>query len=241
MADQLIQHLLQTIHDDAPVERLLVGAHWTAVSSRFCGMASTVMSSQHHGEGRVREAGALHLQSAKTLAQYLLSDNYLEASIGLAAFNSLNEIPEEKITSINAFKVVAEKGIGRQVAVFGHFPYLKEVQASAKKLSVFELNPGPDELPLDRVPQVLPDAEVIAITSNAIINHTIEGILPYMRKDAYAILVGPSTPLNPMLFEYGFSLLAGVRVIDKEALFLSVSQGAIFRQVRGAELITISK
>jgi uncharacterized protein (DUF4213/DUF364 family) len=204
-------------------------------------MAATILAAQPHGEARIQDAGSLHLKSAKELAQYLLSENCLEASIGMAALNSLTAIPEDHITQVNAFKVVAEKGVGKHVAVFGHFPILKEVKTTARQLSVFELNPAADELALGRVPQVLPDADVVAITSTAIINHTIEGILPYMRQDAYAILVGPSTPLNPLLFEYGFSLLAGVRVLNEDELFLSVGQGAIFRQVKGTELITISK
>ena len=238
---QLIHDLIQSIKIDAAVRNVLVGAHWSAVSSRFCGMASTVMAAQPHGEAHVREAGTLHQKSAGELAQFLLSENWLEAGIGLAALNSLNEIPTEKITPVNAFKVVAEKGAGKHVAVFGHFPILQEVKTSARLLSVFEMNPGPNELALNLVPQILPDADVVAITSNAIINHTIEDILPYLRKDAYAVLVGPSTPLNPLLFEYGFDLLAGVRVIDEDALYLSIGQGAVFRQVKGAELITVSR
>ena len=241
MAENLIQELVASISGDAPVRKIAIGAHWSAVSSRYCGMASTVLTAQPHGEAHVREAGALHTQTARSLAQLLLSDSCLEAGIGLAALNSLNEIPKLKITPVNAFKVVAEKGAGKRVAVFGHFPYLQEIKASATRLSVFELNPGPEELTLDFVPKILPDAQVVAITSNTIINHTINDILPYLNRDAFTILVGPSTPLNPLLFDYGFSLLAGVRVVDEDALYLTISQGAVFRQVKGADLITIAR
>ncbi len=238
---QLIEELLQSIQGDAPIRRILVGAHWTAIASRGCGIASTVLAPQPHGEAHVEEAGRLHLKSAAELASLLRSENALEAGIGLAVFNSLNKIPTEKITCINAFKVVAEKGAGKNVAVFGHFPGLKDVEQSAGHLSVFELNPGPGELSLELVPQLLPKADVVAVTSNTLINHTIEDILPHLRKEAFAILVGPSTPLHPLLFDYGFSLLAGVRIVDEEALFLSVGQGAVFRQVKGAKLITIAR
>jgi hypothetical protein len=238
---QLINDLLNSVKIDAPVRNVLIGAHWTTVSSRGCGMASTVMDPKPHGEGQVRDAGSLHLKSAGELARYLLSENWLEASVGLAALNSLLEIPQGNITSVNAFKVVAEKGSGKHVAVFGHFPYLKDIRASARQLSVFELNPSEDELSLERVPEVLPEAEVVAITSNAIINHTLDAILPYLNPKAFSVLVGPSTPLSPVLFEAGFDLLAGVRILDETALIQSVAQAAIFRQVHGAELITIAK
>ena len=117
----LIKNIINSIKKDAPVRNILIGAHWTAVSSNSCGMASTVMKPKPHGEELVRDAGSLHQKSAKELAAYLLSENVLEASIGLAAVNSLLEIPDKNVTAINAFKVVAEKGVGKHVAIFGHF------------------------------------------------------------------------------------------------------------------------
>lgn len=237
---KIIQTLLKSIEKDAPVRNILIGAHWTAVSSLFCGMASTVMSPKPHGEERVQDAGELHLKSAKELAGYMLSSNPLEASIGVAAFNSLNDFPKKNLTKVNAFKVVGEKGVGKHVAVFGHFPYLKDIKASASRTSVFELYPSGDELSMEDVPSVLPDARVVAITSTSIINHTLDSILPYLHKDAFRVLVGPSTPLSPILFDLGFNMLAGVQIIDEEALFKTIGQAAIFRQVKGAELITIA-
>ncbi len=237
----LINDLVNNIEKDAPVRNILIGAHWTAISSLRCGMASTVMSQKPHGEDLVQGAGSLHQKSARELTAYLLSDNTLEASIGLAALNSLLEIPEKNIKVINAFQVVAEKGVGKNVAIFGHFPYIEEVRKTAKDLSVFELSPTGKELSLDQVPSVLPQAEIVAITSNSIINHTIEDILPHLNPEAFSVLVGPSTPLSPLMFEAGFDMLAGVRVLDEDAIFQSVGQAATFKQVRGKELITIIK
>lgn len=236
-----IQALLNSIPRDAPIRKLIVGAHWSTVASLGCGMASTVMSIKPHGEEVVRDAGLLHNKSVKELAQYLLSENWLEASIGLAALNSLLTPPIEKLARVNAFKVVAEKGHGKHVAIFGHFPYLDALRTNARRVSVFELNPNAEELGLDQVPHVLPDADVVAITSNTLINHTLENILPHLKSGVFSVLVGPSTPLSPLCFEAGFDLLAGVRIVDEEALFLSVGQGATFRQVRGAQLVTYAK
>lgn len=238
---QLINELLNSVKNDAPVRNVLIGAHWTMVSSRGCGMASTVTNPLPHGEGKVRDAGKLHLKSAQELAAYLQSNIWLEASIGLAALNSLLEVPQDKVTAINAFKVVAEKSPGNHVAIFGHFPYLEEIRGKARRLSVFELNPVEGELSLDKVPEVLPDADVVAITSNSVINHTLEDILPHLNPKAFSVLVGPSTPLSPVLFEAGFDLLAGVRILDEAALMQTISQAAQFRQTEGAELITIAK
>ena len=238
---QLISDLLNSLEEDAPIDQILVGAHWTAVSSLGCGMASTVMSNKPHGEGLVKNAGNLHQMSAKELATYAQSDNALEASIGLACINSLIRIPNKNLLAANAFDVVAEKGIGKNIAIFGHFPQIERLCVSSQSVSVFELSPSEGEFSLEKIPEILPKAQVVAITSNSIINHTLDLILPYLKQNTFTIMVGPSTPLSPVLFEYGISMLAGVRVLDPELLFQSISQGAIFRQVQGVELVTISK
>jgi len=235
---KILDELICTIQKDAPVRDILIGVHWTIVSSRVCGMASTVIPNQPHGEDMVDDAGSLGLKSALELTQFLNSENTLKASIGLAALNSLIELPEKGLIEINAFNYLVEKGESKHVAIFGHFPYLKQIKASASRLTVFELAPNTEEHLLNEVPKLLPDADVVAITSNSLINHTLVGILPHIKKDAFVALVGPSTPISPVLFDHGISMLSGVKVINEKELFTTVSQAAIFRQTRGVQLVT---
>ncbi len=234
----IFNDLIGSITRDSAIRQLLVGVHWTVVFSHNCGMASTVMSKNPHGEGRVRDAGELESRSALQLAQYVHSENTLEASIGLAAINSLIELPNHGLVEINAFKYLVERGEEKNVAVFGHFPYLDDLRKTSKQLIVFELNPIEGEHNLSEVPTLLPKADVVAITSNSLINHTLEGILPYIDKNAFVAMVGPSTPLSSVLFDYGISMLSGVRIVNETVLYQSVSQAAIFRQTKGTELIT---
>lgn len=238
---RLISDLINSLDSDSQINQILVGAHWTTVSSLFCGMASTVMSNLPHGEGLVKNVGSLYQMSAKELTGYAQSDNTLEASIGLACINSLIKIPNKNLVTANAFDAVAEKGIGKKIAIFGHFPQMERLRATSLSVCVFELSPSEGELSLDKISEILPDADVVAITSNTIINHTLDLILPHLKTGAFALMVGPSTPLSPVLFDYGISMLAGIKVLDPKLLFQSVSQGAIFRQVQGVELITLIK
>ncbi len=238
---KIISDLIDSLHVDAPITQMMVGVHWTVVSSLFCGMVSTVPSEKPHGESAVKNAGLLDPTSAKALSGYAQSDNTLEASIGMACINSLIKIPDKKLITENAFTVVAEQGINKNVAVFGHFPNIEKLRAIARSVSVFELKPVKDELGLEKIPEILPGADVAAITSNALINHTLDLILPYLMPKAFTVMVGPSTPLSPVLFDYGLSMLAGVRVVDPELVFHTVSQGAVFKQVKGVELVTIRK
>ena len=42
-----------------------------------------------------------------------------------------------------------------------------------------------------------------------------------------------STPLSPLLFNYGVSLLSGSRVIDEDAAVATIQQGANFSTGKG--------
>ncbi len=55
------------------------------------------------------------------------------------------------------------------------------------------------------------------------------------------MLLGPSTPLSPLLFDYGIRLLSGALVEEIEPVLAAVSQGANFRQVHhaGVRLVTL--
>jgi uncharacterized protein (DUF4213/DUF364 family) len=55
------------------------------------------------------------------------------------------------------------------------------------------------------------------------------------------LVLGPSTPLSPILFDHGAHLLSGSVVEDIESVLRAVAQGANFRQVhqQGVRLVTM--
>jgi uncharacterized protein (DUF4213/DUF364 family) len=57
------------------------------------------------------------------------------------------------------------------------------------------------------------------------------------------LVLGPSTPLSPILFDYGVDILSGSVVENLDAVLQAVSQGANFRQVhqQGVRLVTMQK
>jgi uncharacterized protein (DUF4213/DUF364 family) len=236
----LLDVLLSQISEDAPVRSVLVGAHWTLVCSRGCGLASTLIDDKPHGHARVRAAGRLHLKTARELAEYARSDMLLEASIGLAALNSLLAAPAGPAVERNAAEVLAEHGRGKAVALVGHFPFIPHLREVAGELWVIEQHPSAGEHPAGDAGRLIPQADVVAITGTTLINHTLEPLLGLCRPGAVVLLLGPSTPLAPVLFEYGVSLLSGARVVDEAAAARTVGQGASFPQVEGVRLLTLA-
>jgi hypothetical protein len=237
----LLDDLLDSLTDDAPVRSVLVGAHWTLVCSRYGGLASTLMGGHSHGHESVRDVGRLHEKTARELAEYTRSDNPLEVSIGVAAINSLLDVDESRCVQVNASEVLAERGRGKTVALVGHFPFIPKLQTQVGKLVVIEQQPAEGEYPAEAAPELLPQADIIAITGSALVNGTLDGLLAVCPPGVPVMVLGPSTPLSPVLFEHGATILSGARVVDESAAALTISQAASFRQVSGVKLLTMRK
>ena len=180
-------------------------------------------------------------ESARELAEYALSENPLEASLGVAAINSLLDVDERNAIEINAAEVLAERGRGKNVALVGHFPFIPKLRQAVGQLWVIEQRPSEDEYPAESAADVIPQADVVAITGTALINHTLDGLLALCRPDALVMVLGPSTPLSPVLFEHGVTIISGARVVDEVAVMRTVGQGATFQQVEGVRLLTLTR
>jgi uncharacterized protein (DUF4213/DUF364 family) len=240
-----IEVLLESLNADAAVRQVVVGAFWTAVvldtDPPRCGLASTVRPVTHPGGPPVPHAGRLLEHSARELAGWLRSSCTLQASIGMAALNALLEVDEVACSEINAEDVILERGADRRVAIVGHFPFVKRARRAAAECWVLELHPRPGDLSAELATEVLPQADVVALTATSLINHTFDSLIGLCRPDAFTILLGGSTPLSPVLFDNGVDALAGTRVVDVSIVLRAVGQGATFRQIRGKRLLVLMR
>ena len=225
---------------DYPVKEVLTGAYWTGVVSGGCGLASTFRHEGHPHRQGVRDVGRLTEKTALELAQYALSDYAMEASIGMAAINSLLEVDEKRWVEKNASQILLEKGEGKDVAIVGHFPFIPELRKKARNLWVLEQRSQEGDLSSEEAQNILPRCEVVGITGTAFINHTLDDLLTWA-KGKYILLIGPTTPLTSFLFNYGIHVLSGTVVVDKVEAFKCISQGATFREVRGVSRVTMVK
>lgn len=249
MATALLQDLLNTLPDAAVVD-VTVGLAWTAVvvdlaSQRRCGLAATLHAEEEHGQPAVAEAGCLTQHGARTLATWVQRQaaSLTEASIGMAAVNALLPVTAQPGADINAAEVIAQHGAGKRVALVGHFPFVDALRPRVGALSVLELRPRGDDLPAAAAPEVIPQADVLALTGTTLINGTFDGLMGLRRPDALVIVLGPSTPLSPLLFDHGVHVISGAVVENIDAVVAAVRQGANFRQVHraGVRLVTMQR
>ena len=226
--------------EDFPVKNVHTCVYWTATLSRHCGLSSTFREAGPSHEKGVRDAGGLTQKTALELAEYARSDSLLEASIGMATINSLIEVDESKCVENNAFEILAEKGEGKNVAVVGHFPWIPKLKNKVKTLWVLEQRVRDGDLPAEEATRILPECDVVGITGTSFINHTLEGLLAFCKR-AYVVMIGPTTPLSPVLFDHGIDVICGTKVIDSGRLIRFISEGATFREVSGVKLLTLTK
>jgi hypothetical protein len=244
-----IDHLHDTIlgaaarNRGARLEDLRVGQHWAAVrTTRGSGMASTLRGeAHHHGVPPIADAGSLHLLEPLALAERLRSDSLPEAALGLAAANALLGPPDGRLTEHKAEAVLGERGAGRRVAMIGRFPFAERLAPRCAELWVFERGDGrtDDDLDDDMVDELLPQADVVALTATTIVNRTLPGLLELVRPDAFVLLLGPSTPLTADLFRHRVDLLCGTLIVDPEAVLRAVGQGAVTSQIGGVRRVCL--
>ena len=238
---QIISDIIACIGEDAPVIELRACVFWTAVVSKNCGLASTLREDgPHQKRNPVAEAGSLTQKTALELARYAMSTSPPEASIGMAAINSLIDIDTNHCVEKNAFEILKEKGRDKRIAIVGHFPFIPKLEQVASELWVLEKHPVQGDLPEDRSSEILSKADVVGITGTTLINQTFERLMTFCR-EKFVVVLGPSTPLLPVLFDYGVDVLSGVRVTDPDSVLRDISEGASFRQVGGVKLLTMSR
>lgn len=244
----LITDLLEGLPEGKVID-LCIGLHWTAVVVEInheyrCGLASTLTGSHGHtGEPDIPAAGQLLGLPTTALSSYLASTHPTRCSLGLATVNAVLPRTPDYWVDQHAEETILTLGKGKRVALIGHFPFVPRLQQELDHLDVLELDPLDGDLPASSAPKVLPKAGVVAITGMSLHNGTLESLLALCQSDAQVLLLGPSTPLSPVLFDYGIDLLAGAIVENIEAVLQVVRQGGNFRQVRraGVRLVTLQK
>ncbi len=211
--DEVIESL-----PDYSIRDVRTGSSWTAVSSNNCGLALTFpepyrMFVQHSGE--------LIGKSAKEIAQFSKSWNPVEASIGVAAINSLiNPVGE----AINALSYIEEIGKGKNIIFVGHFPHMEKIRKVAKSLKIIEKRMQIGDYPDVAAEFLIPESDIVVITGSAFVNKSYKRLLE-LSKNCYTILIGPSVIMSDVLFDYGVDVLAGSKILDCSRVLDAVSQG----------------
>lgn len=243
----LYDDLIAGLPDHILIEEVISGPKWTMVcAGAYAGCAMTIpidtVSPIHTGD--------FIGMSLKEAALCAKSWNFLEASVGMAAINAyynhvqqeerlLHAMPQIVLQSPEeAFHAHVEEMRGKKVAVIGHFPKLNFLH-EITELSILERNPQEGDYPDSACEYLLPEQDFVFITGSTLVNKTLPRLLE-LSKQAYTVLVGPSSPLSPVLLEHGVDELNTTMIMDsiacKEIIQNGGNGGALAKVGRRAGL-----
>ena len=239
---KILDDLISQLNPEAPVRDIRQGVFHTGVLTRNCGLAATLPRDALRQEPPlVKEPGSLLEKSTLELTRMAYSESILEAAIGMATINSLLEIDVERCQDLNARELIAEKGKGKRIAIVGHFPFIPLLREHARELWVIEKNPREGDFTEAESDSLIPQADILGITGTAFTNHTLEHLLKLCNPHAYIVMLGDTTPLSPILFDYGVDAISGTKVVNPELALRCVSEGANFRQIKGTRRLTMTR
>jgi uncharacterized protein (DUF4213/DUF364 family) len=233
------------------IEQVLIGFSRTAVrvatgSGSSCGLAATLPTPGHvqHRQPVVQQAGNLDGMAAEDLMHLVDSSSQVEVGIGLATTNALLPREPHRWLDLKAESYLFEQASDNRIAVIGHFPFVEKLHSLARQCWVLELEPGEGDLPAASAREVVPQADILAITATTLINGTFDDLMQLRKPGSRVMLLGPSTPLSPVLFDYGVDLLSGSVVVDIDQVMLGIGQASTVHQLRQAgaiRMVTLSR
>jgi uncharacterized protein (DUF4213/DUF364 family) len=239
---EILQALLDSLAIDVPVTAGVVGAHLMAVASQRLGLAAHLPSQgQSDAADSEKGVGILIGKRACDLASWLLEDHLVRAGIGMAALNSVLEIDYQALIEVNAKKIIADRAIGKNLMVVGHFPFIGQLRSKVRNLWVMEKEPRGGDLCEEEGYQALAEADVVAITGSCLINHTFDQIMANCKVGSFKVMLGPSTPLSTILLDCGLDVIGGALVEEKSTVLRMVEKGAAFRQLQGVRTVVMAK
>ena len=215
---RIYDELIDLVPAGEVVKNIWMGAYWILVESSGggCGLAQNV-SGQVFGA-----VGELIGRPLREVAGLMKSWNFQEAALGLTALNTQGQSAEARAG--DAFEHFMAQIKGRKVAVIGRFPYLEKLRPQCAGLVVLEREPGEGDLPDSAAEYILPEQEVVFITSTTLVNKTLPRLLE-LCSGARVGLVGPSTPLLTELFRHGVAALSGLVVTEPAVAAQVVREG----------------
>lgn len=212
------QSLCNSVPSGHTVDKVVVGFNWTLVrAGALCGIARSPARGTE-GARTIRPAAGFSGMDLRDLAANLVSTDPLERSVGLAAVNCFWNRPDVPDA---AQPYLAERGglasieaPGEGAIIVGGF------RGALKRLPqarIVEREPKPGDIPVGDAPAAYKNANTLAITAQTLMNGSLAPVLRASDMVPHRILVGPSCPACPILFDHGIDELFGAVIKDPDA------------------------
>ena len=221
----LIGSLAKGINGEA--KRVIIGLNWSYVEGpNGAGLIHTPTKNTT-GCKPLPSSGHYQGQALADLANLIKSNNMYERVLGFAAINAHYNRYDMIGTNINGLDLI--KDYGGQTVIFGHFPGIEKKLPNA---IIIEKENTNYNYPIGKIRSFVCNAKCLAITASALSNGSLSFILENAPSEATALLIGPSAPLSPNLFDIGITAISGFVVNKPNTMGIMISEGASFSSIK---------
>ncbi|MEM7553109.1 MAG: DUF364 domain-containing protein [Cyanobacteria bacterium P01_A01_bin.84] len=222
--------LLNYGNTDTQVQEILIGLTWT-----FCqGEGTGLCMSPGTATRTLPWSGTLVHKPISELAPWLVSWNPYQATVGMAAINSVinqtNPLPNtgtplspDSSANLAVFEHFLPQIRNQKVCIIGRYPGLDKYKHEMQ-MNVIELQPTKEDFPAPASEYLLPEADWVFLTATSIVNKTFPRLVE-LAQNAQLVLMGPTLPWLTEFGEMGINYLAGVQVSNLSALRQTVAEG----------------
>ncbi|MGR9116025.1 MAG: Rossmann-like domain-containing protein [Gammaproteobacteria bacterium] len=232
---RLYECLLDYCSSTDTIARISIGLVWTVCQTQSNqALSSGLAMTPALATRTLKWPGTLAGQPLKDIGQWLLEWEPYQATVGMAAVNcSINNgryLPETVLldaqpgmANLTVFEHFLPSIQDQKVVVVGHYPGIERYIERYGWL-VLERLPVAGDYPDPASEFLLPDADWVFLSASTIPNKTFPR-LAELSSSAKTVLMGPTVPWLPELHNFGIDYLAGVEVIDSDALFRTAAEG----------------
>lgn len=230
---ELVEQMLSTmIRPDVRVEDVAIGPNFTGVTAGGrMGLAAFLGARPRENETDL--ARNLVGKSLEEAAALVRCPSPYAISLGVAAMNAANALDPETLTpdDFPADRLIIDLGKDKTVGLVGDFPFVPTLKEAVGTLHLFELKPLPGGLDKQQWEEILPQLDVLALTATTLLTRKMAWYLS-RAVNAKIIILGPTTPVSPVLFEFGANYLCGSVVTDNARVAASIREGLCYRDVK---------
>lgn len=230
---ELVDGILGTLPSPgAVIEDIVFGDRFVALTAGGrMGLASLLGARPSEEEGDLprRFVG----RRVGEAAELLRSASPFSLSLGLAAVNAANTPAPDDAAAADApaEALITGLGRGRTVGLVGYFPFVPALREVAGSFHLFELQDLAGAVPREQWDETLAVLDVLALTGTALLTRQMAYFLRGASR-AVTVVLGPSTPLAPVLFDYGADYLCTSVVTDPVVVGEGIRAGLPFHAVK---------
>jgi len=217
---EMIECIAKPADSAALIEEIRIYNHWILVKSK-----KWALSTNFHGMPGFTEntfpdtymGNYIGKQTQATALELLASPEFFKRSVGMACLKSILPNPSETMNG-NAIDFIEELAPYTPSCFIGHFKKAAKWRDQGYPVSIVELLPQPGDIHWKEADEKLKDAELILMTGLTTINETLEDVILRTPSAKLRVMMGPTVPASPALFNYGINILGITQLKEAELM-----------------------